>query len=172
MAPLQPRLAPLRRALGAALVVFLLICAVVYYRGSTGVPTAASTVGSTTDPDPTPTPAPAGTPSSPPTFGDDSLSPSPSAERRIELEGLPVMDARRFETVPIRGTYHGGRETLLRVQRREGNKWTNFPIPTVTDTKGRFSTHIELERPGPYWIRVMDAQAEVASAELVLNVRR
>jgi hypothetical protein len=176
MTPSRLSLAPVRRGLGAALVVFLLVCAVVYYREAASITTSASTIDRTPGTDPSAAAGPGTSPSaSAPGVDDDTRSPSPpsspSAEKTIEIQGQQVAVARPFQAVPIRGVYHGGTETLLRVQRREGTKWLTFPIPTMTDEKGRFSTHVELEQPGPSWVRVLDPETNVVSEEIVLEIK-
>ena len=63
-------------------------------------------------------------------------------EPTIQLEDL-ADSARPFEAVRIQGTYRGGAGTFLRVQRWEGGKWLDFPLPTKTDQSGRFITQAE-----------------------------
>jgi hypothetical protein len=57
---------------------------------------------------------------------------------------------RPFQAIRIQGTYQGGAETFLRVQRWEGGKCLAFPLPTKTDQSGRFTTHVEFDQPGRY----------------------
>ena len=59
-----------------------------------------------------------------------------------------VTYAKPFETVRIRGTYHGGPETFLQVEWRRAATWVAFPIPTKTDQAGRFIAYVEMGRPG------------------------
>jgi hypothetical protein len=44
------------------------------------------------------------------------------------------------------------------VQRREGGKWLDFPLPTKTDESGWFTAYVELGQPGRYafvwWTRL------------------
>ena len=54
--------------------------------------------------------------------------------------------ARPFEAVRIQGTYDGGAETFLRVQRWERGMWLDFPLPTKTDRSGQFTAYVELGR--------------------------
>jgi hypothetical protein len=60
----------------------------------------------------------------------------------IQLEDLSD-SARPFEAVRIQGTYRGGAGAFLRVQRWEGGKWLDFPLPTKTDQSGQFTTYVE-----------------------------
>ena len=36
------------------------------------------------------------------------------------------------------------------MQRWEGGKWLDFPLPTKTDQSGQFTTYVELGQPGRY----------------------
>jgi hypothetical protein len=90
-------------------------------------------------------------------------------EETIQLADLAT--ARPFEAVRIQGTYHGGAETFLRVQRWERGMWLDFPLPTKTDRSGRFTAYIELGRAGRYWIRVVDPGSAVTSKPFVLVIR-
>jgi hypothetical protein len=91
-------------------------------------------------------------------------------EPTIQLEDLPD-PARPFETVRIQGTYRGEGDTFLRVQRREGGRWLDFPLPTKTDPSGRFTAFIELGQPGRYRLRVLDPDSGVASKTFVLVIK-
>jgi hypothetical protein len=90
-------------------------------------------------------------------------------EPTIQLEDLPDR-ARPFEAVRIQGTYRGEGDTFLRVQRWEGGKWLDFPLPTKTDSSGRFTAFIELGQPGRYRLRVLDPDSGVASKPFVLVI--
>jgi hypothetical protein len=103
---------------------------------------------------------------------------SPAAEPRggsaegqtIQLEAPPE-SARPFQAIRIQGTYHGGAETFLRVQRWEGGKWLDFPLPTKTDQSGQFTAHVELGQPGRYRLRVLDPDSGLTSTPFVLVIR-
>jgi hypothetical protein len=90
-------------------------------------------------------------------------------ESTIQLEDLPDR-ARPFETVRIQGTYPDEGDTFLRVQRLEGGKWLDFPLPTKTDPSGQFTAFIELGQPGRYRLRVLDPDSGVASKPFVLVI--
>jgi hypothetical protein len=96
--------------------------------------------------------------------------PSSSAGRIIQLEN-PADAAKPFQTVEIQGTYRGGADTSLRVQRWEGGKWLDFPLPTVTDQAGQFTAYVELGGPGRYRLRLLDPNSGVTStpSELVIK---
>ena len=107
-----------------------------------------------------------------------SASPSPAADPRsgsaegetIQLEDL-ADSARPFQPVRIQGTYHGGADTFLRVQRWEGGKWLDFPIPTKTDQSGQFTAYVEFGQPGRYRLRVLDPDSGVTSKTFVLVIK-
>jgi hypothetical protein len=103
--------------------------------------------------------------------------PSRSTPRSGSAEGDAIQledsadSAAPFQPVRIQGTYRGGANTLLRVQRREGAKWVAFPLPTKTDQSGQFSTYVELGEPGRYQLRVLDANSGVTSKTFVLVIK-
>jgi hypothetical protein len=100
----------------------------------------------------------------------DPRSGSPEERRTIELAQL-AKSARPFQAVRIQGMYHGGADTFLRVQRWEGGKWLDFPLPTKTDQSGRFTAYVELGQPGPYQLRVFDPNSGVTSKPFVLVIK-
>ena len=79
--------------------------------------------------------------------------------------------ARPFETVRIQGTYHGGANTFLRVERREAGKWLAFPLPTKTDQSGQFTAYVEFGQPGRYQLRVLHPESGVTSKQFVLVIK-
>ena len=98
-----------------------------------------------------------------------STSRNGSAADTIQLADV-ADSARPFEAVRIQGTYADRPETFLRVQRLERGQWLDFPLPTKTDQSGQFTTYVELERPGRYWLRVVDPGSAVTSKPLVLVI--
>jgi hypothetical protein len=48
--------------------------------------------------------------------------------------------------------------------------WLDFPLPTKTDQSGQFTTYVELEQPGRYWLRVVDPSSAVTSKPFVLVI--
>jgi hypothetical protein len=91
-------------------------------------------------------------------------------EATIQLEDLPD-SARPFEAVRIQGTYRGGTGTFLRVQRWDGGKWLDFPLPTKTDQSGHFITQAEFGQPGRYQLRVLDPDSGVTSEPFVVVIK-
>jgi hypothetical protein len=108
--------------------------------------------------------------SSGPSSASDPRSGSAEEQRTIELEDL-ADSAKPFQTVRIQGTYRGGGDTFLRVQRWESGKWLDFPLPTKTDESGRFTAYVELGQPGRYALRVRDPDSGVTSKILVLVIK-
>lgn len=176
-----------------AAVLFLLGSAVVFYQGPPGLPTLGSSPTTTADssagPDPTGTgarsatpgglspsadpsaDADSGRPTSTPTPGaGDSTGAGPAGEETIHLEDS-ADSAKPFQTVRIQGTYSGGVNTFMTVQRWEGGMWLDFPVPAKTDSSGHFTAYVELDRPGRYWLRVLDADSGVASKPFPLVIR-
>jgi hypothetical protein len=88
----------------------------------------------------------------------------------IQVEKV-VDSAKPLQAVRIQGTYSGGANTILRVQRWEAGKWVLFPIPTKTDQSGQFTTHVQLDQPGSYRLRVFDPGSGVASQPFVLVIK-
>ncbi|HSU37360.1 MAG TPA: protein kinase [Propionibacteriaceae bacterium] len=109
--------------------------------------------------------APAPTPAS-----DEPTMSSPTQERTIQVE-VPAASARPFETVPIRGTYRGGADTMLRVQRWESGRWMAFPLPTTTDHSGQFTAYVELGRLGRHELRLLDPGSGLTSEPVVLVIK-
>jgi hypothetical protein len=169
MAPFRVGLTPLRRVLGAALVVLLLVGAVLYYRTST----SASVV----TPSPTPlssaSSSPVVDPSSTPSTSTPEASVKPTADEvpKIRLHGDSRIFAKPFQTVRIRGTYHGGPDTFVQAERREGaGRWVAFPLASKTDRAGRFIMHVELSYAGHHWVRVVDPKTRVVSDDPIVVV--
>jgi serine/threonine protein kinase len=99
-----------------------------------------------------------------------SSSSGSAGQETIQLED-PADAARPFQTVQIQGRYRGGADTSLRVQREEGGKWLDFPLPTKTDKSGQFTAYVELGQPGRYRLRVRDPNSDLTSkpSELVIK---
>jgi len=117
---------------------------------------------------PAPTSEPRVTPTSTTTPGAGANTGSGSGEA-IQVQDV-ARSARLFQPVRIHGTYHGGANTFLRVQRWEGGKWLAFPLPTKTDQSGRFTTQVEFDQPGRYQLRVLDPDSGVTSKLFVLVI--
>jgi serine/threonine protein kinase len=79
--------------------------------------------------------------------------------------------AKPFQTVQIEGTYRGGENIILRVQRWENGQWVTLPLPTTTDQSGQFSAYVDFGQPGPYQVRVVDPGSGVTSEPSVLLIK-
>ena len=108
------------------------------------------------------------TPQSVPTV--TTTATKPTSEPTIQFVDLPK-SAKPFETVRIKGTYRGGAETFLRVERWEDGKWLAFPVPTKTDQSGKFTAYVEFSQPGRYQLRVVHLGSGMTSKTFVLVVR-
>lgn len=172
MAPSSHGLTPIRRGVGLAMVLFLLGCAVVFYREgpdfTTFGPSSRTAVESATDPGPTWAGSESAVSGGSASTADQSPASGPTPST-IQVE-QPADSAKSFQTVRIRGTYRGGAGILLRVQRWEGGIWLDFPVPTKTDQSGQFTAHVEIEKPGRYWLRVRDPNSGVESEPFALVV--
>ena len=194
MAPLGPGLAPIRRGGGVAAVLFLLGCAVVFYRVAPSFPTSGSSPSTTAHSSASPTPTRVGTQSATPGGLQSSARPSrasdpgpststttpgagystgsgPAEHKTIQLNDS-AYSAKPFQTVRIHGTYRDGADTFLRVERWEGGKWLAFPLPTKTDRSGQFTAYVEMGQPGSHRLRMLDPDSDVTSKPFVLVIKR
>jgi hypothetical protein len=186
-------LTSVRRAVGFVAVLFLLGCAVYYatvpgfpiggfHAGTPAGPYASpvqSTVADQTagtdqsswsaDPSQAAEPVPSASATTP---GADGTTAAGSGRDEPIQVLAPAGSGKPFEAVQIRGTYRGGPDTLLRVQRWEGGIWLDFPVPTRTDRSGRFTAHVEFGTPGRYWVRLLDPEAGVESKPFQLVIKK
>ncbi len=108
--------------------------------------------------------------SKPPNKPSDKSTAIAGEKATVQLEDL-ADSGRPFQPVRIHGTYRGGADTFLQVQRWEGGKWLAFPLPTKTDHAGQFTTYVELEKPGRYQLRMLDPNSGVTSKTFVLVIK-
>jgi hypothetical protein len=94
----------------------------------------------------------------------------PTSDPTIQVEEL-ADSASPFQTVRIEGTYRGGPDTFLQVQRWEGGEWLASPLPAKTDQAGQFTTQVEFGQPGRYRLRVVDPESGVTSKTFVLVIK-
>ena len=59
----------------------------------------------------------------------------------------------------------------MRVQRWEGGRWLDFPLPTKIDQSGQFITQAEFGQPGRYRLRVLDPDSGVTSKPFVVVIK-
>jgi hypothetical protein len=190
MAPLRSGLTPVRRAVGLAAVLFILGCAVVFYRLAPDLPTSGSSPRTAANSSAGPSPTSVGTQSATPGGESPNADPSRASDRStttttpraggstgsgsdqqvIEVDGSPF-SAKPFQTVRIPGTYAAGADTFVQVQRLEEGTWLAFPLPAKTDQSGKFTLYVELAQPGRYWLRVLDPVSGRASKPFVLVIK-
>jgi hypothetical protein len=101
----------------------------------------------------------------------DSTGSGPAEQKTIQLNDS-AYSAKPFQTVRIHGTYRGGADTFLRVERWEGGKWLAFPLPTKTDRSGQFTAYVELGQPGSHRLRMLDPDSDVTSKPFLLVIKR
>jgi hypothetical protein len=147
-------------ALAATVLAALLIGAVLF---------AARGGGVTTPSVPTVTATESATVSKPTSEPSSKSTDTRGAGTAFQLENL-ADSARPFQPVRIQGTYRGGPDRFLQVQRWEGGKWLSFPVPTKTDQSGQFTAFVELGQPGRYRLRVLDPHSDVRSKTFVLVI--
>jgi hypothetical protein len=142
----------------AALLIGALLFAASRDRGVTAqsVPTVTATATTTVS-----------TPTSEPS---DEVTHTGREDSTIQLEDL-AESAKPLEAVRIQGTYRGGAGTFLRLQRWEGGRWLDFPLPTKTDQSGQFITQAEFGQPGRYRLRMLDPDSGVTSKPFVVVIK-
>ena len=126
-----------------------------------GLPSSASSPGASEP----------GTPTSSTTPAPSNKTGAGSAGEETIQPQVPTNAAKTFQPVRIQGSYHGGEDTFLRVQRWDGDRWLDFPVPTKTDRSGHFNAYVEIGRPGRYRLRVLDPASGVTSKPFVLAVK-
>ena len=160
----RPVLTAIRRAVGAAAVLSLLACAVVFYRVAPGYSTSGSSPR---------TGASSSASSDPTTVGKPRASDttdSKPADDAIQVKGL-VSSAKPFQPVRIDGTHHGRADAFLQVQHWYAGRWVPFPLPTKTDESGKFTAYVEPGPPGRYRLRILDPTSGAESKPFVLVIK-
>ena len=75
------------------------------------------------------------------------------------------------EIVHLTGRYrHLPTRQRLHVQLRRHRRWITFPLPAVTDASGRFTAFVDLARPGPNRVRVIDRRTGDVSNVVTVTV--
>jgi hypothetical protein len=105
-----------------------------------------------------------------PTERSDESTGTGTDEPTIHLEDI-TDSARPLEAVRIQGTYRGGANTFMRVQRWEDGEWVDFPIPTKTDQSGHFTTYVQLGQPGRYQLRLIVPDTGLTSRPFGLVIK-
>jgi hypothetical protein len=158
-----------------AAVLFLLGCAVVFYRVAPDVSASGSSPSTTATSSVSPAPTKVGTQSATPGGHSSSANPPASKPGSAQQEAVQVAalpgSAKPFQPVRIQGTYRGGADTFVRVQLWQAGKWVNFPLATKTDQSGRFTAYVEPGPPGRYLLRVVDPDSGATSKPFVLVIK-
>ncbi|UDY23211.1 hypothetical protein [Nocardioides sp. Kera G14] len=74
-----------------------------------------------------------------------------------------------MERIDLSGAYTGGEGAVLQVQRREGGKWTDFPV-TASVSGDTFSTYVQTGRTGKQEWRVIDTDSKLASNSVTVTI--
>lgn len=125
-----------------------------------GAPSAAGPLPTTALPNPSDEASP--------TTGPASETPSASPRTALRLDVSPTQVG-PSERINMTGSYRGGDNVTLQIQRREQGTWTDFPV-TVGVTAGTFQTWIQTSRTGEQTFRVFDPQGQVASNTVEVTV--
>lgn len=99
-------------------------------------------------------------------LGEKAAPPKP---KRITLFMAPQVVA-PGERINVNGVYGEGEGVVLKIQRKQGGVWTEFPV-TATVRGGIFETWIQTTRTGRSPFRVYDAGAGRGSNVVVVTVR-
>jgi hypothetical protein len=99
----------------------------------------------------------------------DSAGTGSAEQATIELNSAHA--AKPLQTIRIQGTYRGGADTFLRLERWEAGRWLAFPLLTKTDQSGQFTAYVELGEPGHYRLRMLDPDSGVTSKPSVLVIK-
>jgi len=86
----------------------------------------------------------------------------------ITLEATPQRVAPGGR-IDLDGSYPAGNGVTLQVQRKEGDRWIDFPV-TVTVQGGAFTTWVQTTRIGPSAFRVYDVAGQRGSNVAVVTV--
>jgi hypothetical protein len=74
-----------------------------------------------------------------------------------------------MERVNLTGTYKGADNLVLKVQRFESGRWSDFGVD-ATVRVGTFATYVQTGRPGEQRFRVYDPVAKQGSNVVVVSV--
>lgn len=112
-----------------------------------------------------------------PVPGEESSSATPDEEESTDEPGAkglqisisPVLVG-PMECINITGTYRGMDNAQVQVQRKEGGRWTDFPVD-ATVRAGSFATYVMTGRLGDNKFRVFDPRAGKASNAITVTVQ-
>lgn len=118
---------------------------------------------------PTPTP-----PASPAETGDTTRPTEPEKPRKKKLRPRIALTANpstvgSMQRINLTGSYPGGGDATLQVQRKEGS-WQDFPT-SASVRGGTFATYVLTGRTGPNRFRVVDEATGRSSNPVTVTVR-
>lgn len=100
-------------------------------------------------------------------------TPEPAEETprgdKVTLFAAPVQ-ASPGQRINLNGVYVDGEGVALRVQRKEGDGWSDFASVTAKVRGGVFETWVQTTRTGEARFRVYDAEADRASNVVVIQI--
>ncbi len=99
----------------------------------------------------------------------DLVTPKEGKKGRIEMDVSPV-NARPMERVNLTGTYAGGDNVGLKVQRFVDGSWADFGDVEATVRNGTFATYIQTGRSGENRFRMYDPTADRGSNVVLVTI--
>jgi len=163
-----------RRLVGVVAVVFLLGCAVAFYRLAPDVSASGSSPSTAATSSASQAQTKIGTqsaiPGRPSSAKPSASQPRTAPQKAVQVAAVPG-SAEPFQAVRIQGAYRGGADTFVRVQRWQAGTWQDFPLATKTDQSGKFTAYVEPGPPGRYLLRVVDPESGAASKPFVLVIK-
>ena len=167
-------LTAVRRLVGVVAVVFLLGCAVAFYRLAPDVSASGSSPSTAATSSASQAQTKIGTqsaiPGRPSSAKPSASQPRTAPQKAVQVAAVPG-SAEPFQAVRIQGAYRGGADTFVRVQRWQAGTWQDFPLATKTDQSGKFTAYVEPGPPGRYRLRVLDPTSGAASKPFVLVIK-
>ena len=74
-----------------------------------------------------------------------------------------------MDQIDLTGVYPGGEGAILQVQRFEGGKWTDFPVP-ISVSDETFATYVQTSQPGVNRFRVIDTANGATSNDVRVTI--
>lgn len=98
----------------------------------------------------------------------ESASPDAAKKGKLDLQISPVK-AKPMERVNLTGTYQGVDNVVLKVQRFEDGRWTDFGVE-ATVRAGTYATYVQTGRSGEQRFRMYDPQAPEGSNVVLVTI--
>jgi hypothetical protein len=74
-----------------------------------------------------------------------------------------------MDHIDLTGVYPGGEGAILQVQRFEGGKWADFPVP-ISVSDETFATYVQTSQPGVNRFRVIDTDTGATSNDVRVTI--